>query len=202
MKSFFLAALALISIVCEAQKRDRRDGVYSAYLYAAESPKGLIDFRIDSSLSVYEDNFIKIKWRYGVSQFEFDLTNKSDQTIKLLWDDAVFISLDNETNRVFHRGVKIIDRESPQSPSSIYKNSTLADLVAPSSYTRYVSGQYGGWRSSPLIPVTQGAFANKIDYLKEFIGKTMRVVLPLKINDETSEYVFSFRTEFIENRKR
>jgi len=195
-----LILIFLLSIsVCEAQKKIKREGMYSAYLYSVEGPE---DYNLDSVNSVCEDPIIKIDWDYAYSQIGFELTNKSDQTIKILWDDAAYISMSNESGRVFHKGVKYIDRENSQPPTSIYKNTTLSDLISPTANTRYVSGQYGGWVSSPLIPVPQGAFSNKIEYREDLLDKTMKVVLPIKIGDEVHEYIFSFKTEFVEKRNK
>jgi hypothetical protein len=120
-----------------AQKKDKRSGFYSAYLYEAE---GVKNHKIDSENSVYEDSLIKIDWAYGNSQIEFDLTNKSSQTIKIIWDDAAYVSISNESGRIFHKGIKYTDRENSMPPTSVYKNTTLSDLIAPTSYSKYVSG--------------------------------------------------------------
>jgi hypothetical protein len=193
-----LISIFLLTTTCFAQKKDRREGFYSAYLYSVEGPH---DHNLDSVKSVYEDPIIKIDWDYASSQIGFELTNKSDQTMKILWDDAAYISMSNESGRVFHKGVKYIDRENSQPPTSVYKNTTLSDLISPTSYTRYVPGQYGGWTSSALIPVTQGVMSNKIEYKEELIGQTMRVVLPIKMGEDVLEYIFSFRTEFVAKKR-
>jgi len=205
MKLFFYCLLVLslffYSTDLLAQKRDRRAGMYSAYLYFVETP---FDHNLDSLQSTYEDDLIDINWNYTGTQFEFDLRNKSNQSIKILWDDAAFISLSGESSRVFHRGIKYVEREKSQPPTSVYKNASISDLVAPTSYTRFVSGQLGvqdGWKTDPLIPVKQGVMASKIEYLPQFIGRTMRVVLPIRVEDKTIEYIFSFKTDFIEKKK-
>jgi hypothetical protein len=200
MKKLLVLFLCLSSITCFSQKKEKRVGIYSAYLYSVEVPKDFTKGTIDSLLSIYEDSIIKIDWDYASTQICFELTNKSDQTLKIIWDEASFISLENESSRVFHSGVKYINRENPQPSTSVYKKTILSDLIAPTSYTRYVSGQYGGWRSDPLIPVQQSVFSSKIEYIEGLLGLTMRVILPIKIEDKLIEYAFSFRTEFIEKK--
>ena len=202
MKNLLLLCLCLITIACFSQKKDKREGAYSAHLYSVELPKDATVGKIDSLLSVYEDSIIKIDWDYASTQIGFELTNKSEQTIKIIWDDAAYISLSNESSRIFHNGIKFVDRENPQPPTSIYKKTTLSDLIAPTSYTTYVSGQYGGWNSRPLIPVSASAWSTKIEYIESLLGRTMRIILPIKIEDKVIEYAFSFRTEFIEKKKK
>lgn len=135
-----------------------------------------------------------------ISQIGFELTNITEETIKIIWDEAAFISLRNESDRIFHKGIKYIDRENSQPPTSIYKNTTLSDLIAPTSYTRYVTGKYGGWISSPLIPVSASVWSTKIEYVPELLGLTMRIILPIKVEEKVIEYAFSFRTVFIEKK--
>ena len=183
-----------------AQKRDKREGSYSIQLVSVDPPKDIKLGTVDSLTSTYEDAIIKINWQYAVSQIGFDLTNKSEQTLKLIWDDAAYISTENETGRIFHKGIKYIDRENPQSPTSIYKNTTLSDLVSPTSNTHFVSGQYGGWSSIPIIPTMAINFSKKVEYKPELLGKTLRVALPFKIEDKTLEYVFVFKTVFLEKK--
>ncbi len=197
-KNLLLSLLFINTIFCYAQVKDKREGSYSLQLISVETPKGITPGKLDSLTSTYEDSILKITWQYAVTQIGFDLTNKTNETLKLIWDDAAFISTKNESGRVFHKGIKYTDRENPQSPTSIYKSTTLSDLVAPTSYVYYVSGQYGGWRSSPIIPVVAGAFSKKVEYKPELLGKTIRVVLPLKLEDKTLEYMFVFKTVFWE----
>lgn len=184
-----------------AQKKDRREGVYSAYLYFVETPN---DHNVDSLTSIYEDDLIKIDWEYSSTQINFELRNKSDRTLKIIWDDAAYISISGESSRIFHKGIKYTDRENSQLPTSIYKNASISDLIAPTSYSKFVSGQYGGWRSSPLIPISQPefSFSTKIEYVPALLGQTMRVVLPIKVEDKVIEYIFSFRTDFIEKKRK
>ena len=197
-KKLLLSLLFINTVFCYAQVKDKREGKYSLQLISVETPKDIPLGNVDSLTSTYEDTIMKITWQYAVSQIGFELTNKTNETLKLIWDDAAFISANNESGRVFHKGIKYTDRENPQSPTSIYKNTTLSDLVAPTSYVYYVSGQYGGWRSSPIIGVVASAFSKKVEYKPELLGKTIRVVLPIKLVDKTLEYMFVFKTLFLE----
>jgi hypothetical protein len=196
-----LFIILILSYSSFAQKIDKRNGFYSIQLVSVDTPKDISNSIVDSLSSVYEDDLIKMDWDYGISQLGFVLKNKSNETLKIIWDDMAYISTSNTTEKVFHKGIKYIDREKPQAPTSVYKNTTLSDLVAPSSYTTYVSGQYGGWKSSPLIPTMEILLSKKIEYRQELIGKTLRVAFPIKIEDKIFEYLFTFKTIFIETQK-
>lgn len=188
--------ICAISLNLNAQTKDMRVGFYSAHLYSVEAPKNKLV--LDTIQSIYEDSLIKIAWVYGGTSIDFDLLNKSNQTLKIIWDDAIFISIGNESEPIFHSGIKYIDRADPKAPTSVYKNMHLSDMISPCSYSYFISGQYGGWTSKPLIPQKINVWsAKKHEYLPYLINQTMRVILPIKMGENTLEYVFSFRTEFI-----
>jgi hypothetical protein len=86
MKKLLLVFLCLCSITCYS--KDKREGAYSAHLYSVEVPKYIKTGTIDTLLSIYQDSIIKIVWSYDNSQIGFELTNKSEQTLKIIWDDA------------------------------------------------------------------------------------------------------------------
>lgn len=62
MKKLLLICLCLSTFICFSQKKDKREGMYSAHLYSVEVPKELNVGTIDTLLSIYEDSIIKIDW--------------------------------------------------------------------------------------------------------------------------------------------
>lgn len=202
MTRYLMPVLLLLSFTCFAQKKDRRVGAYDAYLASVETASGKFIGSVDTALSVYEDSTIKIHWKYNPTHLEFELKNKSDQTLKIIWDDAAFISINDESSRIFHKGIKYTDRENAQPPTSVYKKANLSDLIAPTSYVYYSSGKYtSGWHSRPLVSFPNSLFSSKVSYDESLLGRTMRVVLPVKIEDRTQEYTFNFKTRFIEGKR-
>lgn len=142
----------------------------------------------------YEDDFIKIFWYVGSKQFNFDLTNKSNYTVKLNWDDMAYVDQHGNTKRVMHSGVKYIDRNSPQPASILPKNASLSDILLPTDNVFFESGQYGGWKESPLFP----RYNKQEDALNSYIlGKTVRIIFPVTIQDIVNEYIFEFKIDNI-----
>lgn len=198
MKKALFPILLLISAICFSQTKIK--GKYVVDLVSVDSPKGTIGI-LDSVHSSYEDESIKVVWSYGITRLDFTLKNKTEETLKLNWDDAAFIAMNNETIKVFHKGVKYIDRSNSQSPTSIYKGSILSDLVAPTTYTFY-SSLLSNWTSTPLIGLNMRlATSEKAPYDENVAGKTIKVVLPLKMGDNMLEYIFTFKVSFIERNK-
>lgn len=143
----------------------------------------------------YEDDMIKIVWLPLSTQFGFTLENKTDHSIKIIWDEAVYVNQNNSSGRVMHAGVKYIDRNNPQPPTVIVKNANIDDIIVPTGLVYYANGQYGGWRTSPMFP-NRAATQEELNSLaQENIGKEVRVVLPLKIQETINEYTFTFKVE-------
>jgi hypothetical protein len=138
----------------------------------------------------FEDDVIKILWSPTASQITFNLTNKTPRTIKIIWDDAAYIDINGVGHRVMHEGVIYSDRNNPQPPSIVVRNGTLDDLVFPTDNVFYFPG--GGWHESPLFP---RIVINELElkYRNElYKGKTFQILLPLQIEDNVNEYIFTF----------
>lgn len=142
----------------------------------------------------YEDDFISILWYVGEKQFNFVLTNKADHTMKLNWDDMAYVNENGTTMRVTHSGVKYIDRNSSQPASTLPKNASLTDVLIPTDNIYYVSGQYGGWRINRLFPLYA---TDEEAQASPALGKTIRIIFPVEIQDVSNEYVFEFKVNSI-----
>ncbi|MFR9542635.1 MAG: hypothetical protein SNH27_11325 [Rikenellaceae bacterium] len=140
----------------------------------------------------YEDDYIDISWFVGSSQFSFVLKNKSDYSIKIPWDDVTYINTAGSVGRVMHSGVKYTDRNASQPASVIPNGASLSDIVQPTDNVYYVSGSYGGWRTSNLFNFSIDK-NNVATSATPYIGKTVKILLPVLIEDVRNEYVFEFR---------
>jgi len=137
----------------------------------------------------YEDDFIEISWFVGSKQFYFDLKNKSNYSIKIPWDEVSYVNEKGTVMRLMHSGVKYIDRNASQPASIVPKNAAISDILLPTDHIYYVSGEYGGWREKNLFP--QYKTQEEAQY-SAIIGKTVRIVFPLIIENITNEYIFEF----------
>ena len=181
------------------QKQKKILGMYATQLISVESKiEGGI---VNPETSQYEDSIIKIKWKYDIDRMSFDLENKYDKSIKINWSDASLINPDGSSSRVFHKGVKYNEREKEQSPTTVYKNSSLSDLLSPIDNVFYISGKYGGWQTRPIINAKLSVFSIYYSYDEEFTKKKIRVALPITIEDQVIEYLFEFNVVFIEKKK-
>lgn len=172
---------------------------YSVSLCQVEQPKDarqqfgetkIVSFS-DENLTKYtfEDEYIQISRYVTRTALHFLLTNKSQHSVKIPWDDMVYVDILGQTGRVMHSGVKYIDRNNVQPASVVPRGATISDLVMPTDNVYYVSGQYGGWREKPLLP----KFSTQEDIQASgVVGKSMRVLFPIQIENVTNEYTFEF----------
>jgi len=148
----------------------------------------------ESTNYYFEDSVVKIIWIPSPQEFDFVLINKSTYSIKIIWDEAVFVNENGISHRVIHSGIRYIDRENPKPPSVVPGGATIKDLVYPTDYVYYSSGV--GWRRRPLLPVMTGVSEEDLSSkAKEYIGKTYKILLPLLIEGVINEYVFTFKVD-------
>jgi len=155
------------------------DGSYPAtYMVSMVKPKANKDL-------VYEDANIKISFNISKKQIQFDIKNKTDDPIKIDWNQISYVDVLGNSHRVMHKGVKFNDRENPQPPSTIPPTANMSDIVYPTDYVSYTSGKYGGWNEQDLFPEAPKA--------KLYKGKKFSVFMPLEIKGKTKNYFFGFK---------
>ncbi len=136
----------------------------------------------------YEDNFIDILIFAGSTQFNFILKNVSDNTLKVVWNEAVFVDVDGSTSKVMHTGIKYSQREADQPASTIIKGAKLEDLAAPTDKV-YYSETLKEWTSKSL-------YANASQNVE---GQTIKLMLPIQVKEVVNEYIFEFTLSYVYN---
>ena len=185
-KLTFMLFLAVILASCGIYHH--QEDIYKVRLREVEQPENVKEQYSKSKITIfaeenetknsYEDDFIKITWLPALTEFSFILENKSDNSIKIIWDEAVYIDEDNSSLKVMHSGVKYVDGEKAQPLTVIAKKTKINDLVTPVDNIYYASG---GWSKLPLFSVQKSA------------GKTVKILLPIQIQETINEYIFSFK---------
>lgn len=140
----------------------------------ANSKKGII-----TKGHLYEDNIISINWdadEYDM-RFNFVLKNMTNNTIRLLWDEALIVNFDGFTERVIHKGADLEALQKAQQPAIIPSLAQLADFYCSEKYVggRKLLGGYCGYNNGGVND-----------------GKEMRLILPIQIGTSTYTYSFTF----------
>lgn len=140
----------------------------------------------------YEDDFIEIIWFVDSKQFNFNLKNKSDHTIRINWDDISYVDIKGESKRMMHSGVKYGERNNSQPATTIPKGASLSDLLLPTDNVYYANEV--GWREKYLLPSV--FHKETIDILPQtYVGRKMSIMMPIVIENIQNEYTFIFNVE-------
>jgi hypothetical protein len=131
----------------------------------------------------YADDFISIKWMFDKKAMSFTLQNKTDNPIKVDWNQASFVDVSGNAQKIIHQGVKYINLNDSQSPTIIPPNAKLQDLVIPTINIHY-SEITRGWIQESIFPA-----GDKELLLK---GASFTVFMPLEINGTIKNYSFTF----------
>lgn len=140
----------------------------------------------------YEDDFIAITWYVSSTQFNFNLKNKSNYSIKINWDDISYVDYTGKVGRVMHSGVKYIERNNSQPSTTIPRDASISDILVPTDNVYH--GSYG-WYKTPLIP--SSFKKGNEQQAQTYIGKKMTILMPIIIENVQNEYTFIFNIDDI-----
>lgn len=140
----------------------------------------------DISKFSYIDNFIDILLFVYKNDINFVLKNVSNHTLKLIWNEAVFIDVDGSTSKVMHTGIKYSEREADQLASIIIKGAILKDIATPIDKV-YYSTYSKEWVSQSIY--SQAKIKQE--------GQKIKLMLPIEIKDVINEYVFEFGLTYV-----
>ena len=182
------------------QQVDRPTGTVSKYGKVKISPltqEGINKY-------VFEDKMVKVIWDAAADNLSAVLVNKTSSSIKIIWDDAAYIDENGMSHRIIHSGINYNEMDKPQLSTIIAANEKINEVIIPTNLIYYEEGFYGEndfkagrWIEKPLFEYCQtgGKEDSAIRLLKSNVGKTFKLLLPLKIEKIVSDYVFTFRVK-------
>lgn len=179
-------------------------GCASSTYYAAEYDLGLAEVtrpadaeerygektvtETDSSYT-FEDEFISTVWvpMTGGSMLML-LTNKTDHSMQIDWNQGAYVGPSGSSERLVHGEVRQYQLTSQLPPTVIPSGGTVSMYVGsesafngnalPTSYSTYGSDSTGVATFRSMVEGTE--------------GENIKVLLPLKIQEELNEYTFTF----------
>lgn len=137
---------------------------------------------------VYGDSLITVAWIVDNKHFNFDLTNRGNNSIRVIWNEAAFVDSDGLTSRVMHEGVRYAARNESQPPSVIPRGGRIADVVIPTDRVVQTSGD---WGSQPLVQPSTASMGTG-EEARTNVGARMSILLPLEVQGVVNEYLFTF----------
>ncbi len=153
---------------------------------------------------MFEDETVKILWLPLHTELRFLLENKTNDSLKIIWNEASYICEKGQSHRVLHADVKVVDRFDLQVASVVEQNGVIEDFVYPADYVSYSRDSWAerpfmdmGWTERSLWPRTQkgGDAQEFLNKAKSYIGKEVQVLLPIKLDDVVKKYLFIFKVK-------
>jgi hypothetical protein len=188
-----------------AARMNCRRAIIAAFLFAAGCTTLVYTVRYDLSLSsverherggetarftalqghVFEDELVKITWTPFETQLGLILTNKTQSSQRVLWEEITYTGPEGRADRVVHEG--IAHPSAPMPPSIVAGGGTLLDLLEP---TAHIGSRFGGTRDAPLIGYTRGTSEGEVR--SKMVHGTIKFLLPIETNGSVREYLFQF----------
>ena len=134
----------------------------------------------DSLAFAYSDSLLSVVIVAGYSDLYFIIKNNSNNSIKVYWNEASFVGTDGFTSKIMHSGIKYIEREKMQTPTTIIAGASLADCVVPINNVELVGND---WKERPLFDHTTPIYE----------AQYMKLMLPILVNGVMNEYLFTFK---------
>ena len=141
---------------------------------------------------------MKITFSVGTKEIDFEIYNKTDKSIKIIWDETSFIPY-GEGKKVMHKGVKYVDRNAAQVPTAIPSKTTWSDMVVPTDNVYYKQGYYsqyvsnpGGWETTDLWLTADFNKPETEAVVMKLKGLKYRLLMPMEVNGIKKEYTFNF----------
>ena len=147
-----------------------------SYTFSLQKPK-------TSEALVFEDSKIAFIAQVSRQGIAVAILNKTDQPIKIDWNQVSYIDQTGKANGVTHEGVKYADATNAKPPTVIPPGARHEDMIVPAGSIRYANG----WKVNPLLPM--GAQS------RELVGKTISLYVPMEISGRVENYSIGIRIE-------
>jgi|JI9StandDraft_1071089.scaffolds.fasta_scaffold61385_2 hypothetical protein len=137
----------------------------------------------------FKDSNVTVNFIYYEKSLGFSIKNNSKKMLRVNWDNCLFQLLTPQ--RIIHVGTKYIDKANPQTPSVIPPFSTIVDNVTPAENIYFITGQYGGWQVTNLLPLSTSDTTKYNPMM--LLGRDIIFYLAIETDKEKYNYAFRFR---------
>jgi hypothetical protein len=141
---------------------------------------------------VFEDPLVHMIWVVTNQQMRFELVNKGDHTLHIIWDEAAYVGPGGLASRVMRQGVRFADRNASQPPTVVPRGSRVQEVVIPTDLVLYDHDWQIGSQVKP-VNLAEGTAEEAAANL----GKQVSVLLPLEVQGVVNEYQFIFEIDFV-----
>jgi hypothetical protein len=148
---------------------------------------------VPADTTAYSDEDIDVHFLVDDKSISFDLKNKTQNGIKLNYDEISYISPGGASLRVVSSNIRFADRFAPQAPVVVPPGLSISETIIPAQniFFRARDMAYYGWDVLPLFPNDS----------KTYLGKGFGLYIPMEIKGVKKEFMFKFVITSIEKKK-
>ena len=143
----------------------------------------------------FSDDVIDISWSLTAKSLHFELYNKTQNPIKVIWDDVIFVDYEGKSNKVVHEGILYINAHDTQPPSTIAGGSHIIDRIIPSDNITFVSGYNSYWREANILPNGHYSTEQIKMFREDMINKEIKILMPIEVEGKVTNYTFAFNID-------
>lgn len=146
---------------------------------------------------VFTDSAIDIRFSFSDKQIDFVIKNKSNDPLKIIWDEASIVQY-GKTKNIIHKGVKYIEAGKSMTPTTLLPGAALDDLIVPAEKVEYESGTYGGWRVNDFFVCYDENKPENKSVIMANVGQEVSVYIPIRTgSNKELGYIFKFKVNDI-----
>jgi hypothetical protein len=148
---------------------------------------------VPAETAAYSDEDIDINFLVDDKSINFDLKNKTQNGIKLNYDEMSYISPGGASLRVVSSNIRFTDRFAPQAPVVVPPGLSISETIIPAQniFFRAHDMAYYGWDVVPLFP----------NDAKFYLDKEFGLYFPMEIRGVKKEFIFKFVITSVEKKK-
>jgi hypothetical protein len=137
----------------------------------------------------FEDTSLSFKFSIDPKGIACTIRNKTNDPISVNWNMVSYIDASGDAHKVIHSGIRLVDKEAPQTPTLIPPTARINETLFP---TDYIQSGSSGLSQQPLWPNT-GHVSKDESQLKNLEGSTFSVFMPIEVGGKANNYSFVFR---------
>lgn len=147
---------------------------------------------VGKELSHFEDDLVVVQWAPATDVFELQMTNKTDASIQINWDDGAYVDEKGTQHRIIHSKVIHEDKEKPQKPTVVEPGASISEAIRSADNVYYEQGINARYRERPFFPETGSTETELTEKTTALLKKTVKIKLPIDVSGEQFAYVFVF----------
>lgn len=155
-----------------------------------------------SAVRSYENDTMSISFDFRNNGIMFSLFNKSEEGIKINWDE-LSMSINGKAQRVVHKETGTYNTTTVQPPTTVPPKTILEDVIIPTDYISYyyVSG-HRNIKVNDIYPKYDYGNKQKRAEVMKMKGQKIVIFFPYYIKDIYFSKTFEFIIEDITTKKR